>query len=82
MIYIHVAGQPVGGSQYGYSRAGIAPYDVTCNGSESRLENCARSTASSSFCDDPTTSAAGVICSYRDCKSDNKDGYTVCHSCV
>ena len=77
MIYIYTASQPVAGSQYGYSRAGIAPYNVTCNGTESRLENCARSTASSSLCDDPTTSAAGVICSFRDCKSDSQDGYAV-----
>ena len=71
MIYIYTAAQPISGSQYGYSRAGIAPYDVICNGSESRLEDCSWSFASSSFCDDPTTSSAGVVCSYRDGKSDS-----------
>ena len=69
MIYIYTATQPISGSQYDYSRGGIAPYDVICNGSESRLEDCGRSFASSSFCDDCMTSSAGVVCSYRDGKS-------------
>ena len=70
MIYICPAAQPIPSSQYGYSRVGIAPYDVICNGSESRLEDCRQSTASSLFCDHPATSAAGVLCSYSACKSD------------
>lgn len=68
---IYAAAQPIAGSQYGYTRVVIAPYDVVCNGSERRLEDCALSFAPSSFCDDPSTSSAGVICSYRDCKSDS-----------
>ena len=67
-ISVYTAAQPITGSQYGYSRAAIAPYDVTCNGSERRLEDCGRSIAFSSFCD-PTTNSAGVVCTYNACKS-------------
>ena len=56
------AGYPTVPSMYGYSNAGIVAYNVTCNGTESRVEDCDRFPDSSPFCLDPATSAAGVVC--------------------
>ena len=58
------AGRPALPSQYGYSGAGVAPYDVSCNGSESRLEDCDidYSLDPALQCQDPASSAAGVVC--------------------
>ena len=62
--YIHTAGRLVPPSQYGYSRAGVVAYDVSCNGSESRLEDCDLDKFPNSdiLCQDPASSAAGVEC--------------------
>ena len=65
LLTIIVAAIPVGGSVYGYSNAGIASDDVMCNGFESSVEACSRSPFDSfttSQCQDPTTSSAGVVC--------------------
>ena len=58
------AGHPAFPSQYSYSKAGVAIYNVNCSGSESRLENCdiIRHSTSDLLCQDPATSAAGVVC--------------------
>ena len=56
------AGYPVPLSQYGYSNAGVVAYNVSCNGTESRIEDCDRFPDSSPLCEDPATSAAGVVC--------------------
>ena len=37
-------------------------YNVTCNGTESRVEDCDRFPGSSPLCGDPAMSAAGVVC--------------------
>ena len=56
-------GKPTSPSLFGYSKAGLAPYNVMCDGSEYRIEQCAIERSHSSlFCQDPTTSAAGVQC--------------------
>ena len=62
MVISFAAGYPTSPSQYGYSNAGIVTYNVICNGSESRVEDCYRFPGSSPFCEDPATSAAGVVC--------------------
>ena len=56
------AGYPSVSSLYGYSNAGIVAYNVICNGTENRVEDCDRFPDSSFFCEDPATSAAGVVC--------------------
>ena len=59
---IIAVGYPSDPSEYGYSNAGIVAYNVTCNGTESRVEDCDRFPGSSPICQDPSTSAAGVVC--------------------
>jgi hypothetical protein len=63
-IIYFAAGFPTVASAYGYSNAGIVAYNVTCNGTESRIEDCDRFPGSSPFCDseDPSMNAAGVVC--------------------
>ena len=58
------AGSPSPPSKYGYSNAGVVAYNVACNGSESRIEDCevSKSLTSPLACGDPASSAAGVVC--------------------
>ena len=66
-MHYETVGKPTPPSQYGYSRAGVLPYDIMCNGTEYSTEQCVvdRSHSSSPFCEDPTTSAAGVQCYFE-----------------
>ena len=61
---IYVGGHTTPPSQYGYSRAGVAEYDVSCNGSERSLDRCDLDSFPDStlLCQDPASSAAGVEC--------------------
>ena len=65
-MIMHAAGYPTPPSLYGYSRAAIVPYDVQCNGTESTFEECVIDKSlefPSDVCQDPASSAAGVVCS-------------------
>ena len=62
IILLVAAGYPSAPSQYGYSNAGVVAYNVICNGTESRVEDCDRFPGSSSDCENPAESAAGVVC--------------------
>ena len=58
----------VGGSFYGYSLAGIVLENIACEGSESSLSECSQPPLGrvlSSECQNPSTDAAGVVCSFR-----------------
>lgn len=58
----------VGDSFYGYSLAGIVLENVACEGSESSLFGCSGPPLGrvlSSECLNPSTNAAGVVCSFR-----------------
>ena len=59
------AGDPVGGSLFGYSNNGIVLEDVRCTSFESSLEGCSRSPFNNftqSQCLNAATNSAGVAC--------------------
>ena len=62
-LYYYAAALP---SHYGYSKAGVAAYDVRCEGSESEFEDCSidQSPLSAFLCRDPASNAVGVECTY------------------
>lgn len=62
---MYIAGRLALPSQYGYSNTGVAEhYNVSCNASESRLEDCDGdySLHPAILCQDPASSAAAVVC--------------------
>ena len=60
-----VDGYAVGGSQFGYSPAGIVLENVTCRGFENSPSECSYpglGHVSTPQCQNPSTNAAGVTC--------------------
>ena len=55
-------------SEYGYSNAGVAAYNIMCDGSESRLADCEINKfpdfTSIFLCHEAASNAAGVVCTY------------------
>ena len=62
----YTAGHLTPPSQYGYSHAGLAAYNIRCDGSENTLGDCeidkSPDFSSTFLCREAASNAAGVVC--------------------